>query len=351
MKRVYGIIMACVSVIVVSCGGDKKSEPLEIVGTYQDDYQGTHVITEDLWDQGSMGKFHIVRYDNEKDFLIAQNDAQNAFAPGKWSRMDWVWADGELYFCQIAYDKNSAEEAEAVTTANPEDLTAGCNGFPWSKLTKVTFAGAVGTPGCPAISKDDPRIVQWASAIVDYTPGDNLTPQWQETARAIGPAEGKTTEVVSLGEGGAITLSFEEPFGDHEGPDLVVFENSFSDTFLELAFVEVSSDGETFVRFDATYLGTDPVSEYGTLDPTLVEGLAGKYRAGWGTPFDLAALAGKEAVVTGNLDLSAVRFVRIVDVKGDGSAVDSGGRPIYDPYPTHESAGFDLDAVGVISDR
>ena len=40
--------------------------------------------------------------------------------------------------------------------------------------------------------------------------------------------------------------------------------------------------------------------------------------------------------------------MRIVDIVGNGTALDSAGRPIYDPYPTTGSAGFDLDAVGVI---
>ncbi len=335
----------------VGCGSDKKKEEaLEIVGSYQDPYGGTHLITDDLWDQGGMGgKYHIADYDNQKDYLVAQNDEQNTYNPGKWSRFDWVWHNGTLYYCQTAYDKSSQEEAEAVTPADPADPEqGGCGGFPWTKLTKITFAGAVGTTDCPAISKDDPRIVAWATAVVSYEPGEHLIPQWQDTTQALGPAEGKTTAVVSLGEGGNITLTFAQPISNGEGPDFVVFENSFSDNFLELAFIEVSSDGKTFVRFDTTYLGTDPIAEYGTLDPTLIDGFAGKYRAGWGTPFDLAALAGKSVVVDETVDLSVITYVRIVDVKGDGSMTDSHGRPVYDPYPVHESAGFDLDAVGVL---
>ncbi len=331
------------------CGDDKEKKPLEIAGSYQDPYGGTHIISDDLWDQGAMGKYHIALYDNEKDYLVAQNDEQNAYNPGKWSRFDWVWYNGALYYCQTAYDKSSqkeAEEVEAADPSNPEE--GGCGGFPWTKLTKVSFAGAVGTPDCPAISRDDPRIVAWASAVVSYEPGENLSPQWKDTSKALGPAEGKTTEVVSLGEGGRITVAFEEPLSDGTGPDLVVFENSFSDTFLELAFVEVSSDGKHFVRFDTTYLGTAPIGEYGTLDPTLIDGFAGKYRAGWGTPFDLATLAGKAAITDDTLDLTAVTHVRLVDVKGDGSMSDSNGYPVFDPYPTHESAGFDLDAIGVL---
>jgi len=55
-----------------------------------------------------------------------------------------------------------------------------------------------------------------------------------------------------------------------------------------------------------------------------------------------------------------VRYVRIVDILGDGSVLDSypgsspacppcnGPHHIYDPTPTVDSGGFDLDAVGVM---
>ncbi len=34
---------------------------------------------------------------------------------------------------------------------------------------------------------------------------------------------------------------------------------------------------------------------------------------------------------------------------GDGSYLDTWGNIIYDPYPTTGSAGFDLDAIGVLN--
>jgi hypothetical protein len=38
-----------------------------------------------------------------------------------------------------------------------------------------------------------------------------------------------------------------------------------------------------------------------------------------------------------------------VDIVGDGTALDSFGSPIFDPYPTVGSAGFDLDGVAVMN--
>jgi len=48
------------------------------------------------------------------------------------------------------------------------------------------------------------------------------------------------------------------------------------------------------------------------------------------------------------LNVNDVRYVRIVDILGNGSVLDSLQHPIYDPTPTVDSGGFDLDAVGVM---
>ena len=48
------------------------------------------------------------------------------------------------------------------------------------------------------------------------------------------------------------------------------------------------------------------------------------------------------------MGLSSATHVRIVDIIGNGAYFDSKSHVIYDPYPISGSAGFDLDAVGVI---
>ncbi|HLV21138.1 MAG TPA: hypothetical protein VKZ49_09660 [Polyangiaceae bacterium] len=211
------------------------------------------------------------------------------------------------------------------------------------------FDPAAGTEGSRAVALDDPRIVGWASGWVNpVVYGDNVDETWRVPERGLGPAEGGPSEIVGLGDGGALTLTFDPPISDGPGDDLAVFENGVTDTFLELAFVEVSSDGQTFERFDSMTLQLDAVGDYGEVNPRALSGLAGKYRQGFGTPFDLALLAHRPAVRTRRLDLSRITHVRIVDVVGDGSALDSFGRPIYDPHPTMGSGGFDLDAVAVL---
>lgn len=121
---------------------------LEIIGTYTDDWGGTHVIDMKSWVQtyaaadtgskDSVSAFAISTYDNDNDYLVAQNDAANEYYAELWSRFDWVYKDGDLFYCQIAYDAKDAATAEAVDTADPTfPADGGCNKSPWTELTIV----------------------------------------------------------------------------------------------------------------------------------------------------------------------------------------------------------------------
>ncbi len=211
-------------------------------------------------------------------------------------------------------------------------------------LAAGPYSPAAGQPDSTAIAMDDPALVGWASGVADYAPGGEVDLQWQDTDKALGPAIGNSFDITSLGRGGQITLTFDAPIWNGIGPDFAVFENGISDTFLELGFVEVSSDGTNFVRFPNDSLTAGPVGAFGAVDPTNLDGLAGKYRQGFGTPFDLEQLVG----VSPELNTAAITHVRLIDVVGDGTATDTSGDPIYDPYPTAGSAGLDVDAVGVL---
>jgi hypothetical protein len=211
----------------------------------------------------------------------------------------------------------------------------------------VAMAGpyppAAGQPGSTAVHMADASLVAWATGYENMQYGTFVDPQWQTPAKALGQAVGGSFDVVALGRGGQVTLTFGQAITDGDGWDFAVFENGFSDTFLELAFVEVSSDGTNFVRFANDSKTPGPVGGFGSVDPTNITGLAGKYRQGYGTPFDLAELGG-----IAGLDITRITHVRILDIVGDGTYLDSSGDIIYDLYPTTGSAGFDLDAIGVI---
>ncbi len=221
------------------------------------------------------------------------------------------------------------------------------------------FCGAVGTEGCDAIDGHSSSIVAWATGVSvvrgldDIAVPDGPHVIYGSESDAVGPIDFTTTTAVSLGDGGSATVTFAHPIRNGEGPDFAVFENSFNDYFLELGFVEVSTDGERFVRFPATSLTQTETQVVSEVDPTFINNLAGKYRVGYGTPFDLEELRDSTGI---NID--SIVYVRIVDVVGSinpqYATYDAYGHIVNDPYPTSDptgnwrSGGFDLTGVAVM---
>lgn len=223
-----------------------------------------------------------------------------------------------------------------------------------SSAASAAWAADFAKPGHPIASA-----VLWADELVSLVrgpldaanPGLGLATGGSGT-NALGPATGIATDTVSLGDGGSITVAFALPLHDGDGDDFAVFENGFLSVdglFGEVGFVEVSSNGVDFARFEAATLNTVAVPAFGTIEPTHYAGLAGDQPGGLGTGFDLAELASHPLVTGGQLDLAAVRYVRIIDAIGDGSATDAAANPIYDPYATpFAEGGFDLDGVAAL---
>lgn len=221
-----------------------------------------------------------------------------------------------------------------------------------------SYAPAAGLPGSTAIFKNSPLFVGWATGI-------NVTRGYVNLSNPAATAGGSNfassglpvdalgfpdTNTVSLGDGGVATVTFAAPIIDGPGFDFAVFENGGT-TYLELGFVEVSSDGSHFFRFPA-HSQTQTVTQigsFGTPSATYLNNLAGKYSAEYGTPFDLAELP-NDAL----LDKNNITHVKIIDVVGsinpDFASYDSFGNAVNDSFPTpFVSGGFDLQAVGVIN--
>lgn len=219
---------------------------------------------------------------------------------------------------------------------------------------KAQFAPPFGHEGNTAMYKDSSAFVAWANKCNVVRGFQDISNQSLgytnvgDSSLAIGQAG--TNGVVSLGDGGVAILEFSSPILDGNGPDFAVFENGFDDLFLELAFVEVSSDGIHFFRFPAisntdTTIQTDG---FGLTDASKLHNLAGKYRAEYGTPFDLSDLT-NDAL----LNKQAITHVKVIDVVGSIQnqycSRDANNHKINDPWPTGwGNGGFDLDAVGVI---
>ena len=118
-----------------------------------------------------------------------------------------------------------------------------------SLLSAGPYPPAAGESGSTAIHMDDTAFVGWATGWENYNVGSNVDAQWQTPEEALGKAVGDSYDIVSLGRGGEITLTFDTPIVDGPGWDFATFENGFGDTFLELGYVEVSSNGTDFFRF------------------------------------------------------------------------------------------------------
>ncbi len=216
----------------------------------------------------------------------------------------------------------------------------------------------------PQIHKDSSLIVGWATNVTidrgyinisdtSATDQGSNRASLGEANYATGKADGST---VSLGDGGTATYAFDNPLSDKPGPDFAVFENGFKEQmppnlwFLELAVVEVSSNGIDFVRFPSisSTQTENQIATYGQLDPSNLHNLAGKYTLFYGTPFDLEEL--KDSV---RIDIQNITQIRVIDVVGSLNerygTKDSQGHLINDPFPTpFWSGGFDLDALAIL---
>ncbi|MBN2020623.1 MAG: hypothetical protein JW749_10420 [Sedimentisphaerales bacterium] len=255
--------------------------------------------------------------------------------------------------------------------------------------------GKYASPGEPN-AVINPIFRGWATSVASYEPTPQyMRPWWAYPTKALGPTMSDTDEVytVSLGDlyqedidagvpTGRITLSFSETIQNQKGYDFVVFENGFrvseNECYGELGYVEVSTNDVDFARFPAVALMTpalDPNMQwYYFFSITDVYNLAGKHPNNGneeligeftGTPFDLDDIKNDPNVLSGLVDINNITYVRIIDIPGSGDFNDEGQKhidpctwpdwdyydanhPIYDAWPTYESGGLDLEAIGVL---
>lgn len=196
------------------------------------------------------------------------------------------------------------------------------NRWPSSLAALVCAAAVLGCSGSDDESGTAGEPIATCSAFATGAPAHAFGPgqnagQASFPAPVLGPPRGGgccagSLDVVSLGNGGTVTLELGRRIVDGPGPDFIVFENAFfagSDPtapFAELASVEVSADGESWLGYPCTATaapfgqcaGWNPVyandqeNDIDPLDPATAGGDA----------FDLADVGATEA-----------RFVRITD--------------------------------------
>lgn len=189
----------------------------------------------------------------------------------------------------------------------------------------------------------------WATEVVSVEYGEDAGHgQEKMPGIVLGPSDGsgsgsQSTHVVSLGEGGAITLAFDQNrcVLDLGGDDLAVMENAFyingdpNNRFIEAAWVAVSQDGVNFIEFPAS-VNTQIES---TGNPQRYSGFAGIEPVYPGSDPDEV---GGDRFDLAEVGLEWIRYVRITDTGGDPE--DAGDAM----PPGSKMSGFDLDAIGAI---
>ncbi len=210
-------------------------------------------------------------------------------------------------------------------------------------LNEITReAGGPTLPSSDAGPPDPDAVIRYATKVVSFAPGAcSGFGRDQMPQIVLGPPKGSgdddgSVDVVSLGKGGEIVLSFDPSIiVDRPGVDFVVFENAFyagldhSRPFVELGEVSVSEDGENWTTFPCT--ATEP--PYGTC--------AGWHPVYMSEAWDPAKLdpnvSGGDTFDLETIGVARARFVRIKD-KTNQRCTSQG------PF----NSGFDLDAIGVV---
>ena len=206
----------------------------------------------------------------------------------------------------------------------------------------------------PAIAASSPDFVEWANAILPLGAGTHLAPRGSTSVSLTGFNSLGDPDADQIAHGdspGYLTVTFPTGIRNWTGADFAVFKNGFTygspnGLFMELAYVEVSTNGLAFAQFPSISTITAPVVESGAFagfDTSNVYNLAGKHASGYGTPFNLDDLLTDPLVLSGSVNLANIQCVRLFNIPGSGAFFDSA-----------ESGGFDFrlpdgQGVGVLN--
>lgn len=108
-------------------------------GRFVDDYGSTHEVSATEWLHGSYTRMRIRAWHPSKRYLLAQTvaSAPTDSSAERWVRLEWIpleMAPWSWAYCLIAYDAQTAAEAEANESARPETPRTGCGRFPFTRL-------------------------------------------------------------------------------------------------------------------------------------------------------------------------------------------------------------------------
>lgn len=118
-----------------------ESIPMELKGSFTDDYGISYSISDSVWTQRPNIKYYLLLYNSNEKYFIARNDDKNPSEGGLYSRIDITYFSGmEPYrwgFCLTAYKAKTADEAMATRAADKDNPKKGCGGFPFSRMKRI----------------------------------------------------------------------------------------------------------------------------------------------------------------------------------------------------------------------
>src|SRR6476659_4028152 len=186
-----------------------------------------------------------------------------------------------------------------------------------------------------AIPSTSPRFVEWAnnisslaSVLTHFAPRGSTAISLTDY-NSLGDLD--ATQIANGDLPGFLTVTFPHGVTNGAGDDFAVFENGFAfgspnGLFVDLAYIEVSTNGVAFARFPNLSLNNAPVQGSGAFagyDMSNVWNLAGKHAQGFGTPFNLDDLVTNALVLSGQVNLNNIQYLRLVDIPGNGAFKDS----------------------------
>ncbi|WP_293298205.1 hypothetical protein [Pedobacter sp. UBA4863] len=119
----------------------QNTAPSFAKGNFTDDYGIKYTINDTLWIQHPNIKYHIIKWNEKKQYLIAKNGSGHKADESKYTRIDLITFEGmapwQWGFCLTSYKAKTDIEAEQTATADRKNPKKGCNGFPFSRMKVV----------------------------------------------------------------------------------------------------------------------------------------------------------------------------------------------------------------------
>ena len=137
-------LFAIVPLLLFACHGSQQVQagkiPGAFLGKFTDDYGINYTVSGKLFLQEPGVKYHVLKWNVKKQYIIAKNDAGNPSEKNLYSRIDYMnFEHMEPFtwgFCLTVYNARDDKAAEQAAAADRGHPMKGCGGFPFSRLKR-----------------------------------------------------------------------------------------------------------------------------------------------------------------------------------------------------------------------